>query len=144
MTAGDVLIELVARGAILWVHDGRLRFGAPEGAVDAELRAAAGGVRAELLGLIQDGAVLPADRAAWDPEAVHDIEERAAIIEFDGGIHSAEAEDLAVRLVRVAWTRAYLRRRCPGAAVHLPNADPVDRPAVAVATFPGREAARTG
>ena len=78
------------------------------------------------------------------PPDVEIFEERAAIIEFDGGLARAEAEALADLFVRTAWTRDYLRRCGAVPAGPLPDADPVDHPAVAVAPFPGREAARTG
>lgn len=65
--APDVLLALVSAGAVLWVEDRRLRFRAPAGALDEELRAAAGRVRASLVALVRAGAVLPAERGAWPP-----------------------------------------------------------------------------
>jgi len=53
--APDVLLALVSAGAVLWVEDRRLRFRAPAGALDEELRAAAGRVRASLVALVRPG-----------------------------------------------------------------------------------------
>lgn len=51
-----------------------------------------------------DGAsnyALPSSRSAWPAEAREDFEERAAIMEFDGGLDRAEAERLAAASVRL-------------------------------------------
>jgi hypothetical protein len=46
---------------------------------------------------------LPAARSAWPPEAIAEFEERAGIVEHDGGLLRDRAEALAERLVRNAW-----------------------------------------
>jgi hypothetical protein len=47
---------------------------------------------------------LPGDRNAWTADAREDFEERAAIMEFDGGLDRAEAERLAEASVRLRLT----------------------------------------
>lgn len=110
MTAADVLLRLVEAGVVLWVEGDRLRYRAPKGAIDPELRAQAAAARGALIALVKSGAVLPADRAAWSAEARHDFEERAGILEFDGGMARPAAEHEAERLVRVAHACAFVHR----------------------------------
>ena len=108
--APDVLLALVEAGVVLWVDDGRLRFRAPEGAFGEELRARAAACRGALLVLVKAGAVLPADLARWPEDASADREERAAIIEFDGGLPRDAAEREAERCVRLEHARAFVAR----------------------------------
>ena len=110
MTAPDVLVELVEAGVVLWVAEGRLRFRAPHGAVDEDLRAGVAAVRGGLVALVKAGAVLPADRAAWPSEAREGFEERAGIMEFDGDLPREIAEREAERCVRVDHARRWLER----------------------------------
>ncbi|MED5370201.1 MAG: hypothetical protein VX899_04230 [Myxococcota bacterium] len=140
--APDVLLALVSAGAELWVEDQRLRFRAPAGTLDDELRAAAGRVRGSLIALVKAGAVLPVDRAAWSDDDIADFEERAGMLTFDAGMAPSDAEREAERLVRLAHTRAFVGR---AALIHHDFDESVDTPAGgAVAPFPGRGAARTG
>ncbi len=138
---GELLVELVERGVLLWVNDGRLRFLAPEGALTEDLRRRAGAVHGDLVDLVAGGAVLPPDLAVWDEDPRYDYEERAGILEYDAGLARDVAEVEAEHMVRVAWTRTFLA----GPRADDFPVDPVDHPAAgAVAPFPGREAARTG
>ncbi len=106
----DVLLALVDAGAVLWVEAGRLRFRAPEGAVDDALRARAAGCRGALVALVQAGAVLPPDRAAWPEEDREAFEERAGICEYDGGLPRDAAEREAERCIRLDHARAFVAR----------------------------------
>ena len=108
--APAVLLALVEAGVVLWVEDGRLRFRAPEGALDAELRAHAVGCRGALVALVRAGAVLPAALADWPGEALESWEERSAICEFDGGLPRDAAEREAERCVRLEHARAFVAR----------------------------------
>lgn len=88
----------------------RLRFRAPEGAVDGDLREAAAACRQALIALVRSGAALPPDPSAW-PERWRDVfEDRAGIIEFEGGRPRAIAEQEAERLVRIEHARAFVHR----------------------------------
>ncbi len=110
MTPADVLLGLAEAGAAVWLADGRLRFRAPEGAVTGELREGAAACRSALLALVRSGATLPAEPAAWPEPWREAFEERAGLIEFDGGRPRALAEQEAERLVRVEHARAFIHR----------------------------------
>lgn len=110
MTPADVLLGLAEAGAAVWLADGRLRFRAPEGAVTGELREAAAACRSALIALVRSGATLPVDLAAWPEPWREAFEERAGLIEFDGGRLRAIAEQEAERIVRVDHARAFIHR----------------------------------
>lgn len=114
--APEVLVALLEAGALLWMEAGRLRFRAPEGAVDTVLRERARGCRRALVVLVEAGVVLPPELADWPEEARLAFEERAGICEFDGGLPRAQAEVEAERCVRVAHARAFLARAGMGGA----------------------------
>lgn len=133
MSPADVLLALVSAGVVLWVEGDRLRFRAPEGALDEALRGHATRVRGALIALVRAGAVLPAARERWDADAVYDVEERSGILEFEAGMVRSDAEREAERLVRLAHARSFIER---AALV-------VDPPGGAVASSPARGKART-
>ncbi len=108
--APDVLLALVEAGVVLWVDGGRLRFRAPGDALDAELRARAAACRKALVALVQAGAVLPLERPAWPAEWREAFEERAGVMEFDGGLSREDAEAGAERRVRLVHARAFIQR----------------------------------
>ena len=108
MNAVGILEKLVEAGAVVWTEAERVRFRAPAGAISDELRAAAGSCRSALRALVDAGAVLPVDRATWPVDTLDDFEERAAIMQFDGGLTRDRAEHEAERLVRVDHTRAFV------------------------------------
>ena len=133
MSPADVLLALVSAEAVLWADGDRLRFRAPEGALDEALRGHATRVRGALIALVRAGAVLPVARNGWDAEAIYEVEERAGILQFEGGMARSDAEREAERLVRLAHARAFVER---AALV-------VDPPGGAVASSPARGKART-
>lgn len=138
---GELLMELVERGVLLWVDGDRLRFLAPAGVLDDDLRGRAGDARDALIALVEAGAVLAPDLTAWEEDARYDYEERAGILEYEAGLPRGVAEVEAERMVRASWTRSFLA----DGPSDLFSFAPVDHPATgAVAPFPGREAARTG
>ena len=108
MNVADLLLSLVELDVVLWTDGDRLRFRAPAGVLDDDTRASAARCRGTLGALVEAGAVLPADRCAWPDDAVDAFEERAAIMEFDGGLTRAHAEREAERLVRLDHTRAFV------------------------------------
>lgn len=107
MTAAEVLIRLVEAGVAVWVEGDRLRYRAPAGALDAELRGRAGRARAGVIALVRAGAVLPVERAAGSAEVRHDFQERAGMLEFEAGMARPAAEREAER-PRRARSRLYL------------------------------------
>ena len=110
MTPADVLLALVEAGAVLWVEADRLRFRAPAGALSDELRAQAGVCRAALVALVRAGGVLPPEVGAWPEPWREAFEERAGIVEFDGGLPRVADEQEAERLVRAEHARAFVQR----------------------------------
>lgn len=138
MRAGNVLMELVSAGLKLWVEGARLRYRCRRGALSDALRAAAAEVRGPLIALVKAGAVLPRDRTDWPEELAAELEERAGILTFDGGLEPEDAEREAERLVRIAHTRAFLDDH---ALLHFPVPPPASE---AVAPFPGRRPTRAG
>ncbi len=134
MTAVGVLLALVEAGVVLWVEGGRPRFRAPDGALTPELREAASGWRPALVALVEAGAVLPVDRGGWSAGLRERWEERAAVMEFEGGLARELAEREAERCVRVEHARDFVLR----------HALVVQPPGGAVARPPARGGARTG
>jgi hypothetical protein len=110
MTAPDAILALAEAGAALWIEDDRLRFWAPAGAITEELRAKVAACRPALVALVRAGGVLPLDRGAWPEPWRFEVEERAGIAEFEGGLRREDAEREAERLVRVAHARAFIQR----------------------------------
>ena len=108
--APDVLLALIEAGVVLWIEGDRLRFRAPDRALDLELRDRAAACRGALVALVKAGAVLPRDLADWPADARESVEERAAIMEFDGGLPRDVAEREAERCVRLEHARAFVAR----------------------------------
>jgi hypothetical protein len=134
----SVLLKRVFAGLQLWVEGARLRYRCRRGALSEALRAVAREVRRQLIDMVEAGVVLPCDRTDWAGELAAELEERAGILTFDGGLEPEDAEHEAERLVRIADTRAFLDDH---ALLHHPVAPPASE---AVAPFPGRWQARTG
>jgi hypothetical protein len=80
------------------------------GAITPEVRDRASECRAALVALVRAGAALPLEVAAWPDRWRDAAEERAGIIEFEGGRPRAAAEVEAERLVRVEHARAFVDR----------------------------------
>lgn len=113
MKPQDVLRALVDAGVVLWVDGGRLRFRAATGVVDHATRAQVPSCRVAIVALMRAGAVLPVRVADWPIGHRDDFEERAGILEFDGGLARTAAEIEAERLVRSAFTRAFVQQVLP-------------------------------
>ncbi len=94
MTAQRLLEALHGAGVELRLDGGRLRYRAPPGALTPDLRAAAAEHRDMLVELLTAEARggLPAWTAAWPEPWATELEERAAIMEFDGGLPRPVAE----------------------------------------------------
>lgn len=121
MTPGDALIALAEAGAVMWLEAGRLRYRAPAGALSDELRARVGACRPALVALVAAGGTLPVARSDWVEPWRSEVEERAGVLQFDGGLVREAAEREAERLLRVEHARAFVARQAlvvaPGVAV---------------------------
>ena len=107
--AADILLELVEAGAVLWMDGEQIRFRAPAGTLDPRRRGLVAEHRPALVELLRSGTLLPPEVTAWPADAREDLEERAAIQEFDGGLDRATAEREAELRVRLRFARAALR-----------------------------------
>ena len=103
MTAADLLVELVEAGVVLWLDGEQIRYRAPSGALDQWRRDLVVEHRSALVDLLLAGLALPRDVDDWPDSARESFEERAAILEFDGGLARVTAEREAARLVRVRF-----------------------------------------
>jgi hypothetical protein len=110
VTPADVLLACVEAEIVLWLDGDRLRFRAPCGALDDRLRARVPACRGALVALLHAGACLPPAVAEWPEVRRAAFEERAGILEFDGGLAHEAAEREAERLVRVQHARAFVAR----------------------------------
>jgi len=95
--------ELQAHDVRLATVGDRLQVDAPAGFLTPEMRKRIAGNKAELLALLRGE--LPAAQADWPEEWRERFEERAAIMEYDGGLPRPEAERRAEVLVREAYRR---------------------------------------
>ena len=109
MTAADLLLELVEVGAVLWLDGEQIRYRAPAGTLNQRRRGLVAEHRPAMVELLRSGAVLPPDVSAWPADAREDLEERAGIMEFDGGLPRSAAEREAEHLVRLRFAGAALR-----------------------------------
>lgn len=113
MTPGVALVALAEAGVVVWLDGDRLRFRAPPGALTDGLRAEVVRCRPGLVALVAAGGALPPQRerwpegwrAAWEERAG---EERAGVMEFEGGLPREAAEREAERAVRVDHARAFV------------------------------------
>ena len=113
MKPQDVLMAVVDAGVVLWVDGARLRFRAATGVVVHAIRAQVPPCRVAIVALVRAGAVLPVRVADWPAESRDDFEERAGILEFDGGLARMDAEIEAERLVRSTFTETFIQRVLP-------------------------------
>lgn len=135
MSAAEALLAAVEAGVVLWLDGEALRYRAPAGALDASLRGRIGASRGGVVALVRAGACLPESVAAWPAEARQRFEDRAAIMQIDGGLVREAAEREAERLERVTHALAFVSRNAlvvhPDAvavASTRPGGGPVRRP----------------
>lgn len=131
MTPVELLQELTDADVALWVDGDRLRYLAGR-SLAPTLRVAVAAGRAELVALLRRGVALPADVGAWPEGHIEALDERAAVMEFDGLLGRAEAERAAEHRVRLRAARTFLKTF---------NEIPAPAADEAVAPFPGRRAA---
>lgn len=104
---GLTLMEALAEvGVSVWLEGGRLKYRGPVGAID-DLRDQVASERVSLVQLLQVGG-LPCDVRAWTPSERELFEERAGVMEFDGGMPQAEAELFAEARVRFHAVHRYV------------------------------------
>ena len=105
MTAEDLLIKLLKDGVLLHMQGDRVVYRAGGRVLPAGLQAELKAQREQLRALVEAGVTLPLSRADWPPEAVMEFEERAGIVEYDGGMPRRQAEGAAELSARVWWAR---------------------------------------
>lgn len=110
MSPADTLLAVVDAGVVLWLDGDALRFRAPAGALHRDLRSRIATSRGAVVALLRAGACLPESVAAWPADNRAALDERAGIMEFDGGLVREVAEREAERLVRLEHTRAFVAR----------------------------------
>jgi hypothetical protein len=105
-----VMLAAVEAGAVLWLEGTALRFGATTSVLDGELGRRLVAARGAVVVMLRAGACLPPAIGVWPPDVREAFEERAANLEFDGGLAREVAEREAERLVRVEHARAFVAR----------------------------------
>ncbi len=106
MEVKNLLAEFERRGVILWQDDSCLKFSAPLGSVTPEAIAKARGARKEILRHLLNRTdqahrlFLVNVRDRLSPEQYEAWEERAAIMEFDGGLSREQAEKEAFKIIK--------------------------------------------
>jgi hypothetical protein len=110
VSAADLVISLTEAGCALWIASDKLCFRAPKGVVSEERRGELVAVREAAIAVLRAGVALPADRPAWSQDLQAEFEERAGLLEFEGGLDRSRAEHEAERLVRVDHARRALAR----------------------------------
>ena len=125
MTPVELLQELTDADVALWVDGDRLRYLAGR-SLAPTLRVAVAAGRAELVALLRRGVALPADVGAWPEGHIEALDERLAVMEFDGLLvslsHSASVQrplDLSSqwhspRFISSMMMRGALRRPSKG------------------------------
>lgn len=98
-----LLADLEAHNIRLEPRGERLEVRAPVGVLTPEMRQRIAKNKTELLALLRGE--LPASLDAWPEEWLENYIERAAIMEFDGGLPPVEAERRAEELIREAYRR---------------------------------------
>lgn len=92
--AQEAITYARAQGAILWALQGRIHYESPA-PLSADLVELLKTWKAPIIALIEDP-TLEAICSTLSPEDAHALrEERAAIMEHEGGLHRAEAESRA-------------------------------------------------
>jgi len=94
-----VIEQLPELGVLLWVDGGRLRYRGSAGALHDDLRMSVTRQREYLVALLVRVSQ-PMDRECWTDGLRESFEERAGVIEFDGGLERVEAELRAEACVR--------------------------------------------
>jgi hypothetical protein len=102
MSTLDFLQDLENRGVVLSPRNGKLKVDAPVGALTDDDRTLLSQHRTELLDLLIDDTA-PAD---LPPEWHQRWDERAAMMEYDGGLHRERAEALALKDILQQMHRA--------------------------------------
>ena len=100
----SVIEQLAELGVSLWVDGGRLKYRGPVDALHDDLRARVIRQRDDLVALLAR-AGLPGARECWTESLRESFEERAGVIEFDGGLERVEAELRAEARVRLQALR---------------------------------------
>ncbi|MCK6521771.1 hypothetical protein L6R49_10065 [Myxococcota bacterium] len=104
-TAAELMLRLLREGAVPYLKGDEVALRGGGRAMPPELLAELKARREELRALLARGAGLPLATEDWPPDAAMELEERAAIMEFDGGFKRVKAEASAALATRVWWVR---------------------------------------
>ena len=104
-TAAALLLGLLKEGAVPYLKGDGVALRGGGQSLPPALLAAFRARREELRELFSRGAGLPLAQEDWPADALMEFEERAAIMEIDGGLKRAKAEASAAVATRVWWAR---------------------------------------
>lgn len=104
-TAAELMVRLLGEGAVPYLKGDEVALRGGGRSLPPALLAALKEDREALRALLQRGAGLPLALEDWPAEATMELEERAAIMEFDGGLKRPKAEASAAMATRVWWVR---------------------------------------
>jgi hypothetical protein len=102
MNAQELITELSKQGVILEAENDGLRIDAPKGVLTSELRQSLTEQKQAILTLLSQPSPIGAAPTVLDERM--DFEERAGIMEYDGGLTRVEAERRALETIRGKYT----------------------------------------
>ena len=104
-TAAELMLSLLHEGAVPYLKGDEVALRGGGRSLPPALLAELKTRREELHELLVCGVGLPLAQEDWPADAVMEFEERAAIMEIDGGLKRAKAEASAAVATRVWWAR---------------------------------------
>ena len=104
-TAAALMLSLLHEGAVPYLKGDEVALRGGGRSLPPALLAELKEGREALRDLLLRGAGLPLATEDWPAEAVMELEERAAIMEYDGGLKRVKAEASAALAPRVWWVR---------------------------------------
>ena len=105
-TAAALMLSLLHEGAVPYLKGDEVALRGGGRALPPALLNELKARREELRALLSRGVGLPLAQEDWPAEATMEFEERAAIMEIDGGLKRARAEASAAMATRVWWAKA--------------------------------------
>lgn len=104
-TAAELMLSLLHEGAVPYLKGDEVALRGGGRSLPPALLAELKARREELHELLVRGVGLPLAQEDWPADAVMEFEERAAIMEIDGGLKRPKAEASAAVATRVWWAR---------------------------------------
>ena len=130
----DLLVELAQESIFLWVEGERLRYRWAPGRLTNAHRTRIGKHRDRLVDVLArtEYRPLPSARECWPLDWQECFEERAAIMQYEGGLERGEAERIAEFRVRVLQLQSAVGYGCtPTTIENYPNVEKLSHPAEA-------------